>query len=164
MKKINKYILILSVILGFTACQKDYEVGGTSTEALAGDWWVEMGISDGAGGFDGDTYGYYNLSTFNTALNQTDSMWLTDNETFWSYKVKVAVDVNNLTFAVANGTDLLYDDNTTITNGKIIPGGTTSPSGVKTDAIYFEVEWASDPGTIYVAKGYRYTGWPEDDH
>ena len=164
MKKLIKYILVIAVIIGFTACQEDFEVGGTATEALSGDWWVEMGISDGAGGFDGDSYGFSNLSMFNTAANSATEMWLTDNDSFWQYTVKINVDVNNLSFSVSEGTDTRWDDNTTITNGKITPGAATSPSGQKVDQIYFEVEWASDPGTIYVGKGYRYTGWAEDDH
>ena len=164
MKKFMKYILFIAVIVGLTACQEEFEVGGTATEAMAGDWWVEMGISDGAGGFDGDSYGYYELSTYNTAADGTDEMWLTDKETFWAYKVKVAINIDDLTFSVDQGEDVIWDDNTTITNGKITPDGTTTPSGITTDGIYFEVEWASDAGTVYVGKGYRYSGFPEDDH
>ena len=163
MKKIIKYILSIAVIVAFTACQEDLEIGGTATEAMSGDWWVQMGVSDGAGGI-ATNYGYSELSTFNTASNSTSQMWLSDHGTFWDYQVKVNINLENMTFTVTDGEDIVHDDNTTIAIGKILPGAATTPSGVAADSIYFEVEWASDPGNVYVGSGYRYTGWPEDDH
>ena len=165
MKKLFKNIMaLLALSLLLYSCQKDFDVSGTATEAMSGDWWVEMSVQDKTNGEVLANYGYYELSTFNTAANTQDSMWLTDNNSFWQYKVKVAINPDNMTFAVDQGKDLIWDDTTTITNGKIIPNAATTPSGVNVDSIYFEVEWATDPESVYIGSGYRYTGWEEDNH
>lgn len=162
-KKLNKLgILLIIGFLVLTSCQKEVEPGGTVMEAMSGEWWVDFGVLE-----DGNLvadYGYYFVSTFNTADEATDKLWISDNNNFWQFQVKANANIEAMTFSVDAGTDLVWDDNTTIRNGKILEGAATSPSGVVTDSIYFEVEWASDPGTIYRGAGYRYTGWPEDDH
>lgn len=145
------------------SCQEEIEVGHTATGIMAGEWFVEMSETDEGGNIVAN-YGYSNLITYNTSDNNETEMWLTDDDTFWWYKVKVNINLEDLTFSVTDGVDLRFDDNTTITNGKIIPNAATPPSGVKADSIYFEVEWASDPGTIYVGSGYRRTGFLEDEH
>ncbi|MFB6341838.1 lipid-binding protein [Saccharicrinis sp. FJH62] len=163
MNKFIKYIMVLAVIVGFAACQEDYEPGGTAVQDMAGTWWVNMSVMDADGNLLG-SYGYYQLLTYNTSDNSTDSMWVTDDGNFWDYKVKVGINYSNKTFTINEGKDLIWDDNTTIENGKIMAGAATAPSGTVTDSIYFEVQWASDPGYTYIGSGYRYTGWPEDDH
>lgn len=56
-----------------------------------------------------------------------------------------------------DGTDGVHD--VTISNGKIVINGMDTPSGYKTDSIYFEY---TVDGTSYVVKGGRYTLWEDD--
>ena len=165
MNKLIKYIMALAVIVGFAACQQeDYEPGGTVVQDMAGTWWVNMTERVDSSGVINGSYGYYELLSFNTSDNSSDSMWVTDNGAFWDYKVKVGINHATKTFSIDQGKDLIWDDNTTIQNGKIMVGAATAPSGTVTDSIYFEVKWASDNVHTYIGSGYRYTGWPEDDH
>lgn len=85
------------------------------------------------------------MMVYNTATSE-DSVWVDDMMNFWQYKVKAKV--NGTSFAVDQGKDLIWDDNTSITKGS-----------VDGDKIYLELEWASDPGTIYICKGTRKTGF-----
>lgn len=51
-----------------------------------------------------------------------------------------------------------------ITGGSIELGTYLAPSKTKTDAITIELEWSDDPGTKYRYKGYRRTGFLEDEN
>ena len=42
------YLLMLVVSMVFTSCEKD-EIGGTATEALAGEWYVRLDCVDASG-------------------------------------------------------------------------------------------------------------------
>lgn len=151
MKKIALYIsLILFVAYG---CElKEPEVDYSPTWPVNGEWWVTYKVDVGGELVDIYSWGYTRLLTFNTAANTTDSIWVTDNGNFWTFQVKAGVDVPSRTFAVTAGNEIFYDDATTITNGKVIE----RPDG---DSIYMEIEWASDPGTIYVTSGRRVKGF-----
>lgn len=48
--------------------------------------------------------------------------------------------------------------------GSIELGTYEADSKTKTDAINIELEWSDDPGTTYRYKGYRRTGFAEDEH
>lgn len=97
--------------------------------------------------FDGDTIaGPTTLSLYNTANNV--GIWIDDNKQFWQFKVKANLSGSN--FSINKGYDLTWDDSTTVTNGSVVD-----------DNIYMELEWKSDPGSIYVCKGKRQTGFEE---
>ena len=51
-----------------------------------------------------------------------------------------------------------------ILTGTIELGTFVAASKAKTDAINIELEWSDDPGTKYRYKGYRRTGFLEDEH
>ena len=51
-----------------------------------------------------------------------------------------------------------------VISGKIETGTYETPSKAMTDAINIELEWSDDPGTTYRYKGYRRTGFIEDEH
>lgn len=51
-----------------------------------------------------------------------------------------------------------------VIGGSIETGTFLAPSKAKTDAITLELEWSDDPGTTYRYKGYRRTGFIEDEH
>ena len=153
----------------FSSCDEvgDIDVGGTSTENMAGDWYVQL-LVDGE-----DIYGvgYYLISTYNTSANTGDEMWIDDHET-WPMKVKATVNTTDMTIS---GTSLenLYSyssggetisPSATITNGSIVKDGAETSGGNQSDLISFNVEYADDPGTIYTIVGYKRTGFAEDEH
>ncbi|WP_069660075.1 lipid-binding protein [Arcticibacter eurypsychrophilus] len=159
------YILITALAIVFLgSCKKDPEVGGTAVETMAGTWWVqseEVGAS------------YFQFATYNTSANSTTEMWLDDLSSFWGSASlgrvagKVNVDLTNQTFSVAKttNTNTGYPVSFTVSNGKIIKGGSIGPvSKAVTDSIYFEVEYTDDPGTVYHMSGYKRTKFSEDDH
>jgi hypothetical protein len=148
--------LVLMVFTTFTSCDEveDIDVGGTSVEDMSGDWYLE---------FNGS---YYLMTTYNTAADNGQEMWIDDNQNFWWFKAKCPVNATSLTFA---GSDLPssydgYDITVTITNGKIEKGTAVTSGGNKSDAISFDIEFSDDPGTIYSLAGYKRTGFAEDEH
>ncbi len=159
-----KKILIISftLLLGFMmSCDKmkDPTVDFVNLgKTLPGEWWVTYTV-DGA-----DVYGHTVLTTSNTAANTSTEMWVTDNGNFWQFQVKANANAESNTFSVVEGADIIWDDNTTITDGKVIINGGMSKAGNVTDSIYMEIEWASDPGTIYVCSGVRRTGFLDDEY
>ena len=131
MKKIL-YFAALAMMFAGSSCSKD-EVGGTSTEALAGEWFVTIdAVDDNGNPIDGgeDYFGIGEASrllTYNTAANNA-TMWVDDLGAFtvaelynyplypnYAIRCKVNVDAANLTFssvAAANEADAVvwYDD------------------------------------------------------
>lgn len=153
MKRLMKYMLMIVVAFIATSCSKD-EIPMTSTVDLAGEWMVTV---EAEGGF---SYGPVMFITYNTSANDGKEIWLDDLSNFWGTKVKVPCDVNAKTFGSTTPADNQdYDPITvTVTNGKVIFGGTKTPSGAVADAIEFQIEYSDDPGTVYTAHGYRRTG------
>ena len=144
-----------------SSCQKEEEISGTSVEAMAGQWFLKLSEDSGK------TYNddYYHISTFNTAANSSTEMWLDDHGEFYEFKGKVAVNLATLTLG---GKDSInneyYDVKYVIKNGKVIKNGAKAPgSKALTDSLYFQVEFADDPGTAYTLAGYKKTGFLEDE-
>lgn len=167
MKKLI-YSLIMCAGVLFTSCEKD-EVGNTATEALAGDWYVTVDIVDDAGNTlaeDPFGLGHTFLFTYNTAANIPTEMYVSDQDYFWNYTVRVNSDVNNLTFGT-NGDvqNEAYDCLVNIENGRVLPQAATTPSGMPADSIVLYVSFSDDenPGTKYKVSGYRYTGFTADE-
>tara|TARA_R110002050_G_C8574664_1_gene483006 strand:+ start:57 stop:500 length:444 start_codon:yes stop_codon:yes gene_type:complete len=146
MKNITKYMFLLLVIVGFSACQEDYKVEDAGSLELSGDWTV------GEYSLDSELlYGFYELQLYNTATG-TDSIWI-DNIYESGYKVKSAK-LSETTFAVTGATDVngkaagLID----IVDGRVI----------NNDSIVFRVILYKADGTVkddYLEAGHRYTGW-----
>ena len=157
------YVPMIILLLNFiSSCQKDPEPGGTAVQNMAGDWYVQ---------WEGLPGTYFSFSTYNTSANSATEMWFTDNGSFWSnagpVKGKVNVNMSNQTFSVQNTPNITpaLPITFSIRNGKIIPNGTKGPvSKNPTDSIYFEAEFSDDPGTTYILKGYKRTGFAQDDH
>lgn len=170
-----KYILLALATVMLSACEKD-DIGGTATEALAGDWYVIVTCVDDEGNTiyeDEDFFGlgYTHLLTYNTAANVADEMFVDDQGNFWEYKVRVVADQKALTFStdgsVANEA---YDNcDVVIEDGQVIYGAATTPSGAAADSIVFYVSFSDDPYPDYYGyskykiSGYRYTGLTADD-
>jgi len=163
MKKIFLLTITLCLII-LSSCQKDPVVEYVELgKYLPGEWWVTYVVTD-ENGAEVYNSGYSKLTTSNTAANTATDMWITDNGNFWQFQVKATANVEQKTFSVLEGTDIIYDDNTTVTDGKVIVDGGITKSGNVTDSIYMELEWASDPGTIYICSGVRRTGFLEDEY
>ncbi len=151
MKKIAIYISILFFFA--YACElEDPEVDHSPTWPLNGEWWVTYRVDVGGELVDIYDWGYTRLLTFNTAATTADSIWITDQGNFWTFQVKAGINLQAKSFSVTEGTEIVYDDATTIQNGQVVEmaGG---------DSIYMEIEWESDPGTIYVCSGRRVKGF-----
>ncbi len=178
MKKVLYAILALAT-LTLASCEKD-PIGGTATEKMAGEWYVECIAVDADGEIvleDADLFGIgkFWLNTFNTAANTTDSMWVGDVDgamgNIWDdngFQVKVGCNLANGTFSVANGFDIIDEDVVNITDGKILFGAGKTPSGVQADSIVFDIAFGADPyaGAYYDRlriTGIRYTGLAADD-
>lgn len=166
----NKHIIGLLSLLVFVlaGCEKD-EIGGTATEALAGEWYVTVDAVDESGNvYAEDCYGmgHFLMNTYNTAANTPSEMYVHDMKNFWDFKVRVNSDVNTLTFATngAVANEAYEDCDVTIDGGKILLGAATTPHGTPADSIVCYITFSDDdPGMRYKIAGYRYTGLAEDD-
>ena len=134
MKKILFFAALMMTTL-FASCSKD-EIGGTATQATAGDWYVTVDAVDENGNVfvdsDGDAWydpfgkGRFTVLTYNTAANIPTEMIIEDMGNFWDFKVRVACDQQSLTFQTNttenNNMVADYEDiNVTISGGKILP-------------------------------------------
>ena len=173
MKKILLFVCIAAGLV-LTSCEK-IEVGGTATQALAGEWYVTVDAVDEKGElvYTGEEFfgmGQFHVNTYNTAANVANEMWVDDLGNFWEFKVKTAADVNNYTFSTPDSAaNAYYDCKVLIEGGKILPAAATTPHGTAADSIVFYVSFSDDtyPATYGYAKykisGYRYTGLASDD-
>jgi len=155
---------MIMMFVTFTSCDKveDPNIGGTSVEAMSGDWYVQLLID----GEDAYGLGYMLISTYNTAADNGTEMWIDDQHNVWWFKAKTPVDINSLTFS---GNDLPssvdgYDITLNISNGIITKGDVLTEAGNPTDGISLDIEFSDDPGTIYQLVGYKRTGFAEDEH
>jgi len=161
--KINILFGFLFFIVLGCETMPDPKTETTPTGNMSGEWWVKTYSNSLPGS------GYFKIVTYNTSANKTDSMWIND---FSDNTFKTKVDINSKTFAVTGANNVALDDPNTpeqdetvkVTNGKIIPFGVTTVYKNITDSIYFEVEFSSDPGVVYVIAGYKRTQFILDDH
>lgn len=175
MKKVL-YLAALLFSVALTSCEKE-EIGNTATVATAGDWYVTVDAVDENGNLvysDEDLFGMGNIHviTANTAANQATEMILTDLGSFWGFKVKVAVDPQNMTFQTTTSepNNLEYDPiNVTVRNGKIVKDGGVQNNGSVSDAIEFLISFSDDSYperygySCYKVHGIRYSGLVEND-
>lgn len=167
----NKHIigLLFSLLVFVLAgCEKD-EIGGTATEALAGEWYVTVDAADESGNVFAEDYygmGKIHMNTYNTAANVPTEMYVDDIGNFWYFKVRVQSDINALTFATngAVANESYEGCDVTIDGGKVLPGAGITPHGTPADSIVFYVAFSDDdPGIKYKVSGIRYTGLAQDD-
>ena len=164
MKKVL-YLATMLLCMAITSCQKE-DIGGTATESLAGDWYVQANMVNADGSVIEDPYGLgrFHLLTYNTSANNPNEIWIDDIKNFWNFKVKANGDINTLTFGAASAENQRGDEITiNITNGKIIKNGGMQNNGSPADYITMDVEFSDDPGTIYRLEGVRYSGLVEND-
>ena len=172
MKK-NILYLIIAVLI-FASCdeKEDYMQINSSVMDVSGEYWVHYDHAE----FGADPFGagYTKLLISNTAADNGTEGWLSDEGNFWDYKVKMPINMEQLTFgsdqeitSIVDG----YEIQVKITNGKIIHDAVSNlASGVTTDSIYFEV-WFEDleesteiTNDKLIVSGFRKTGFLEDEH
>lgn len=188
----KKIVYLFAAALLFASCEKD-EIGGTATESLAGQWYVNVDAVDENGdvvytGEDVFELGTFMLLTYNTASNTADTLFVDDLENFWKFKVKVSCNSGDRTFGNTDFADnFKYECGVKITDGKVLSQAATTPSGMPADSIVFYVEFdddylVDDEGNLvvddegnpvyfpeaygfknYRISGYRYTGFELDD-
>ena len=164
MKKVL-YLATMLLCMAITSCQKE-DIGGTATESLAGQWYVQANMVNADGSVIEDPYGLgrFQILTYNTSANNPNEIWIDDIKNFWNFKVKANGDINTLTFGAASAENQRGDEITiNITNGKIIKNGGMQNNGSPADYITMDVEFSDDPGTIYRLEGVRYSGLEEND-
>lgn len=168
----KKYISLMMMALvcsfGFTGCdpETDEEPGGTNVEKMAGLWDVTIDAYDDAGNLlyeDPYGMGVIQVSTFNTAANVPTEMWVSDNNNFWAFQMKVDVNYAARTFSCSEKD---YDADGTgtgiITNGKVLEGAARNLHGMPNDSIVFDIKFSDDDyGFTYRISGQRYTGFYE---
>ena len=167
--KLNKLKYFLSAILivvltTFTSCDEvdDLDVGGTSVESMSGDWWVVALQPDGTTPAYGGNYEHF--STYNTSAND-GGLWINDFGNWMEIQTKVMANVGSLTFSgEQDAEEIITGGTVTVTNGQITKASYTTTSNTKVDEIYFEAEFDWDPGTVYVFKGHKRTGFAEDEN
>uniref|UniRef100_UPI003217DCFA lipid-binding protein n=1 Tax=uncultured Draconibacterium sp. TaxID=1573823 RepID=UPI003217DCFA len=158
LKNLSFLFFTLALSISFVSCEKVESVPDESdivAEDMMGSWYVQF-LYEGE-----DLYGEYLLiNTYNTSANDGTSMWIDDNENVWWFKVECPINSSGQTFSGAGLYSNVdgYEIDVDIINGKITKDGVTSPSGVTTDMISFDIEFSDDAGTVYQIVGYRYTG------
>ena len=177
MKKVLYFAALLFAIT-LTSCEKD-EMGGTATEATAGQWYVTVDAADENGnlveGYE-DLFGIGRviMLTYNTSSNNPSEMIVDDLLNFWEFKVKVSTDQKGLTFQTntTENNNLVsgYEDiNVQISGGKILPQAGHQNNGSPADSIVFYVSFSDDdyPEQLgyknYRVSGVRYSGLVEND-
>lgn len=154
LKKISYLFLSFALITTFTSCEAEESVPDKSDILISdvtGTWVVDM-IWDGA------PQGTNTISIYNTGANDSNLMWIDDQEHSWGLKAKVPLNLETLIFGGADLDELYYGVTVTITEGKIVKGGATAPSGDVVDSISFKAEFSDIPGEIWEYSGYKSTG------
>jgi len=171
MRRYLLYITLLTFVFSSCDTKEDFVVEKSKVVEAAGQWFVEYNHE--TYGEDPFGAGFTMINTYNTAADDGQEIWITDDGNFWDYKVKIPVDIENMTFGseniVTNAVDG-YEIGVIIKNGKIIKNVSLQPSGATTDSIYFEI-WFEDledatgiANDKLLVSGFRRTGFLEDEH
>jgi hypothetical protein len=181
--KFNKLIIFALVAIGFVGCE-EYETEMIPGNELAGEWFVQTYVGGSA------VVGYEHFFTYTTAAADGKQIWVDDYGHIWPFKAKIDANPSGNSFAGTGDNievpmytydtlDIIRDETVdpidsvdqifagyetvTVKEGKIIPGGGKSRTGVVVDSIYILAEFSDDPGTDYEFSGHRRTGFLEDD-
>lgn len=94
----NKLLILFAFLsIGFASCDlgDDPAIGGTATQALAGEYFIQLLSSPGGAVF----VDYTQWTISNTAANTADKIRISDNENVWNFTGVFNCDVNSLTFS-----------------------------------------------------------------
>lgn len=153
-------------VFGIAGCDPDApEVKYTSTFPLNGEWAVTYRVETSPGIFL-DQSGYTGLIISNTASDNGDSIWISDDGNFWDFKIKAAARAKSKSFSSEGSTSTIagYHINVVVSDGEVfLDAVVTKAAKTTTDSIYMKLEFEDDPGVIYHCSGVRRTGFLEDD-
>ncbi len=160
-----------------TSCDKE-EVGGTATEAMAGQWYVTMdGVDDNGQPLDDDYLDFFGdglffVNTYNTSANDPTKMFIEElGDAYLGFYTRINAIPGSLEFATDGEVENLSGrfNALTITDGKILLGAGHQNNGSPCDSIVFYVSFAGDPfpgmygHSKYRVSGIRYSGLAEND-
>ncbi len=151
----------LLVLVSFSSCDKggDPDIGGTTVQDFAGDWFIKADDSDGNHIID-----YTLHHTYNTSAND-NTMWIDDDSNGYWIKSKVTINLADGTFTATDAENLIDGSRVTITNGKIEKGAGLSQAGHVVDKISFTAHFDYDPdGYNIIYEGHKRTGFLEDEY
>lgn len=167
MKKYITLLLFATLTFAFTACDDETEPGGTAVEKMAGTWYVTWEYKNAQGKWEDALGGTVEVNTYNTAANVPTEMWLREGYLLRT-AIKVSTDYNARTFEAAEQTIAVSpamwgapEITLSITDGKVLAGAATTPSGMPADSIVFFVNVQGDD--TYKVAGFRRTGFPADE-
>lgn len=166
----NIFILCLFLVVA-SSCEtaKDYEMQFSPVYPLSGEWLVRFTDTSVTPNV---TSGLILLSTFNTADNSGNQMWIRATSTSTSYlgrfDGKISCDVAAKSFSGANVVNTYTTSTTgpltfTITSGIVITDGYDTATGHKSDKITFTMTDSRKPGKTYTVEGFRRTRWLDDE-
>lgn len=171
-----KNLFILCFFLVFASgCEtyKDYEMEFSPVYPLSGEWLVRF--TDPT--VTPATSGLFVLSTYNTADNATDKMWIRATSTSATaaniaytgrFTGKVNCNVADLSFSGENVVNTFSTATSSltfsITNGKVVLNGYDTATGGKSDKISFTITDSRKPGKTITVEGFRRTRWADDEH
>jgi len=171
MKKIGIYVIITSLMIGFTSCFEDLEVWDSETLDYSGRFVTKLMSEDMQ-----DTYvDGSEIQIYNTADNLPNVVWMDDHEDIFPLKSKFEFTGDASSFKSATedfaklpnniySTDELptpaptaagqtvTDDEkwyirASVLEGKIIPGAATSIGGNVSDSLYIKIKLYSGTAT-----------------
>jgi hypothetical protein len=164
MKNIYKVLFFAFLAVSLASCDNngydDYNAGGMPTQALNGEWYID--ISDEAGNLYA-THTLHKTYDNNGALFITDRVGSSETFTGWYLESQLEYNLDALTFSANDVLNTADGSAVTITEGKILKGAAHSPSGVVADSIYFKGVFDYDPETVIIFSGFRRTGFEEDE-
>lgn len=170
MKHIFKYFLGL-LVLSLVACKKDQpEVEYTPVFPISGEWHTHVFNEDGSNvsTLNPNTQKSFSLSvvalsTYNTADNDNDIVWMkfSTKANPFGLLAKVKVDVPSVAILPGEYINTYVNKNITLIEAKIMKNASKQPSNVVADSIFVKYKTAVNDKT-YIIKGHRRTQWPED--
>jgi hypothetical protein len=170
MRIISKLTILCFFLVFATGCEtyKDYEIEYSPVYPLCGEWLVRFTDSSVTPNV---TSGLIVMSTFNTADNSTNKMWIRATSTSTSYlgrfDGKIDCNVAGKSFSGANSQNTYYTTTPVptfnITEGIIVMNGYDTATGGKSDKITFKMTDTRKPGKVYTVSGFRRTRWLDDE-
>lgn len=162
---IRIYSLPLIFMLVISACTKKPDIEYTSTYKMAGEWFVTY-FNNAAP--NTPVTGVQHIYTYNTSDANSNQIWFDDHNNAtaaYRFKSKLDVDYSSLSFRPMAAADNTVTAGRTVKvlEGKVVPGGGHSKTGVVVDSIYLQVEFSNDPGKVYNITGHQRTGFFEDE-
>jgi len=170
MKAYYKIAIFCLLLVATSGCEtyKDYEIEYSPVYPLCGEWLVRFTDTSVTPNV---TSGLIVMSTFNTADNSTNQMWIRTTSTSSSYTGrfdgKISCNVTGKSFSGENVQNTYFTTTPpptfTITEGIVVMDGYDTATGGKSDKITFTMTDTRKAGKVYRVTGFRRTRWLDDE-